>query len=425
MADTITLVRGMNDILPENASYWQTLETTVKTILSQYGYQEIRTPVLEKTALFCRSIGDVTDIVEKEMYTFNDGKDNEQISLRPEGTASCVRACIQHGLIYNQTQRLWYAGPMFRRERPQKGRYRQFHQIGIEILGFKGPDVDIELILLSWRLWRALGLAEHVELQINSLGSAAERQTYRTVLIEYLQQHQAVLDEDSLRRLNTNPLRVLDSKNPKMADVIAQAPILLDFLGEESKQHFETTLQQLDKAGLSYTVNPQLVRGLDYYTNTVFEWVTTELGAQGTVCAGGRYDGLVQQLGGQETPAVGLAMGMERLILLLKQHSTDEPQSDVDVYLVTVGELAQAHGLHLAERLRDALPQLKLLLHCGGGNFKRQLKKADKSGARYALILGEDEVTEQRAGVKSLRADKTQDQVAWDDLAAYLQSKLD
>jgi histidyl-tRNA synthetase len=414
----------MNDILPEKSYFWQKLENTVKTILAQYGYEEIRMPIIESTSLFCRSIGEVTDIVEKEMYTFGDGVKGEMVSLRPEGTASCVRACVQNGLLHNQVQRLWYMGPMFRRERPQKGRYRQFHQVGVEVFGLPGPDVDVEVILMTWRLWQALGLAKRVELQINSLGTAEERQIYRAELVAYLKLHESSLDEDSLRRLETNPLRVLDTKNPAMADIVANAPKLLDFLEAESKAHFEMILQRLDQQGVQYVVNPQLVRGLDYYTNTVFEWVTTDLGAQGTVCAGGRYDGLVQQLGGKASPAVGFAMGMERLVLLLEQDQTGENESPVDVYLVALGDRASAQAIELAEQLRDSVPSLRLLMNCGGGSFKSQFKKADKSGAKYALVLADEEIDQSKVRVKALRTDEEQQLVSWAELSALLQTKL-
>jgi len=410
-------IRGMHDILPAQSPLWQQIEDRARGVLDAYGYLELRTPLVEVTELFKRSIGEVTDIVEKEMYSFEDrGGDN--VSLRPEGTASCVRAAIEHGLL-DQPRRIWYSGPMFRRERPQRGRYRQFHQIGVEVFGLPGPDIDLEVILLTRRLWRTLGIGD-LRLEINSLGDSGERAAYRARLVDYLGAHEDRLDEDSRKRLHTNPLRVLDSKNPDLADIIAAAPSLLDDLGENSRAHFEALCAGLDRAGIAYTVNPRLVRGLDYYNRTVFEWITDALGAQGTVCAGGRYDGLVEQLGGRPTPAVGFALGMERLIELVDVPATAEP----DVYLVAVGERAGAEALHLAETLRNRLPALRLVCHCGGGSFKSQFKRADRSGARIALVLGDDELARGEAGIKPLRGGGEQEQIAIDALAQRIADLL-
>ena len=422
MAKKIQAIRGMHDALPQQTPLWQFLERQIRQVVSGYGYEEIRTPIVEMTDLFKRSIGEVTDIVEKEMYTFDD-RNGDSLTLRPEGTACCVRACMEHGLLHNQTQRLWYQGPMFRHERPQKGRYRQFHQIGVEAFGLPGPDIDLELILITRRIWRALGL-EGLELQLNTLGMAEERAAYRAQLVEYFSAHPEQLDEDSQRRLTTNPLRILDSKNPDMKALIARAPSLMDHLGEESKRHFETLCQGLDEAGVAYRINPRLVRGLDYYSLTVFEWVTDQLGAQGTVCAGGRFDGLVEQLGGRATPAMGFAMGLERLIALLEENIPDEQLTVVDVYLVMMGEEAQRQGILLAEKLRDQLPTCRLLAHCGGGGFKSQFKKADKSGARLALVLGDEELERGVISVKPLRSKDEQQEIELDKLAAYLNTAL-
>lgn len=401
MAIKIEAVRGMNDILPEQTALWRYVENKLHKLAASYGYTEIRMPVLEKTELFKRSIGEVTDIVEKEMYTFLD-RSQESLTLRPEGTASCVRAGIEHGLLYNQIQRLYYMGPMYRHERPQKGRYRQFYQFGIEAFGMAAPEIDAEIILMSARLWRELGLTERLQLQINSLGSNAARQQYRAALVKYFIQHEAALDEDSKRRLQANPLRILDSKNPHMQSLIAQAPKLLDYLDAESQEHFAQLQRLLDSANISYEVNPRLVRGLDYYNRTVFEWVMGEMGAQNTVCAGGRYDSLVEQLGGQTTPAVGFALGLERLIILLEENQLKVRQ-EPDVYFIMAGDEARLQGLALAEQLRNELPDLKLLCDCTGGNFKNQFKRADKSGARLALILGDDEIKNNKIAVKYLR----------------------
>lgn len=413
----------MNDLLPADTALWQFVEKTMRDTLHSFGYQEIRLPILEKTELFKRSIGDATDIVEKEMYTFLD-RNNESVSLRPEGTASCVRAGVEHGLFYNQIQRLWYMGPNFRYERPQKGRYRQFYHCGAEVFGLEGPDIDAELILLSARIIEKLGLTSHVTLQINSLGSNAARAEYRNVLVAYLTKHQDQLDEDSQRRLITNPLRILDSKNPAMQNLIENAPRLMDYLDPESAQHFTTLKTYLTSAGLRYEVNPRLVRGLDYYNKTVFEWVTTELGAQGTVCAGGRYDGLVEQLGGKATPALGFAFGLERVTLMMQQLASQAIRHEPAIYFITDGEAAFMQALQLANTAREAVPNLCVILHCGGGSLKNQFKKADKSGAQIALIIGEQEALDQTIAIKMLREDKPQRQIAQSDLTRELQLLL-
>ncbi|MCV9880084.1 histidine--tRNA ligase [Brenneria izbisi] len=424
MAKNIQAIRGMNDYLPAETALWQRIETSLKQVLGSYGYSEIRTPIVEQTSLFKRAIGEVTDVVEKEMYTFED-RNGDSLTLRPENTASCVRAGIEHGILYNQEQRLWYMGPMFRHERPQKGRYRQFHQLGCEVFGLQGPDIDAELILLTARWWRVLGIAEHVKLELNSIGSLEARATYREALIAFLEQHKDKLDEDCLRRMYTNPLRVLDSKNPQVQTLLNDAPVLTDYLDEESRAHFVALGELLTQAGIPYTVNPRLVRGLDYYNRTVFEWVTTSLGAQGTVCAGGRYDGMVEQLGGHATPAVGFAMGLERLVLLVQSVNPEfKAHPGVDVYLVSSGAGTQAAAMQLAEKLRDTLPQLKLMTNYGGGNFKKQFARADKSGARVALVLGENEVAAGQVVVKNLRNGE-QDTLAQTDVAARLAMLLD
>jgi histidyl-tRNA synthetase len=422
MAKNIQAIRGMHDVLPEESPYWQYLEDKVRGIMGRYGYAEIRMPIVEFTELFKRSIGEVTDIVEKEMYTFDD-RNGDSLTLRPEGTAGCVRAAMEHGLLHNQTQRLWYQGPMFRHERPQKGRYRQFHQIGVETFGLAGPDIDAELILLTARMWRELGI-QGLELQLNSLGTAEERAHYRDQLVAYFSAHAERLDEDSRRRLHSNPLRILDTKNPDMAELVAAAPSLTEHLGESSRAHFEELCGVLDAAGVKYVINPRLVRGLDYYSLTVFEWVSDQLGAQGTVCAGGRYDGLVSQLGGRETSAVGFAMGIERLLALLEAQAALPQASQADVYLVLMGDQARLTGLALAEQLRDQLPGLRLLTHCGGGGFKAQFKRADRSGARVALILGEDELAQRHIGIKYLREEIPQQTVALSDLAGHLAATI-
>lgn len=401
MSKQIQSIRGMHDILPADTTAWQQLEDQVRRVLQSYGYREIRMPIVEKTELFKRSIGEVTDIVEKEMYTFED-RNGDSLTLRPEGTAGCVRAGIQHGLLHNQQQRLWYQGPMFRHERPQKGRYRQFHQIGVETFGIASPEIDAELIALSARLWRILGITD-VTLELNTLGSPQARQAYRQKLVDYLSDHRDVLDEDSLRRLDSNPLRILDSKNPQMQTLIENAPMLADYLDAESAEHFDQLQQLLDHLGISYRLNPRLVRGLDYYNKTVFEWTTKSLGAQGTICAGGRYDGLVQQLGGRDTPAAGFALGMERLLELIRAAKQEPVVHALDAYLLTMGEGTLQAGLQLAEFLHDKLPALRLQVNVGGGSFKAQMKRADKSGARYALILGEDELSAGEVSLKNLR----------------------
>lgn len=418
MSKQITAIRGMNDLYGEQAEAFDYLVNTAQSVLNQYGFASIRLPLVEKTELFARSIGEVTDIVEKEMYTFDD-RNGDSLTLRPEGTAGCVRAVIQNGLAHNQIQKLYYTGPMFRYERPQKGRYRQFHQFGVEVFGLDSVDIDAELIVLSARLWERLGL-ENLELQINSLGSQEARQAYRDLLVEYLEAHKSELDEDSLRRLESNPLRILDTKNPDMKAVVDGAPKLIDHLDAESKQHYDELKVYLDDVGIPYTENPNLVRGLDYYNRTVFEWVTTELGAQGTVCAGGRYDGLVEQIGGKPTPAVGFAMGIERLMALLIDKDLVEHKAAPDVYLVLAGEAAKRPGLVISEQIRDYLPELTVQMNCGGGSFKSQFKKADKSGARVALVLGEDEVQQQKIAVKYLREDREQALMDWSDLLPHL-----
>jgi histidyl-tRNA synthetase len=421
----IQAIRGMNDLLPGQSSLWQYFEDQVRGLMQRYGYDEIRTPVVEQTALFKRSIGEVTDIVEKEMYTFED-RNGDSLTLRPEGTASCVRAAMEHGLLHNQTQRLWYQGPMFRHERPQKGRYRQFHQVGVEAFGLEGPDIDAEVILLSARLWRDLGLMEHVTLELNSLGSLDARAAYRDTLVAYFEAHHDQLDEDSRRRLASNPLRILDSKNPEMAEMLAGAPKLIDHLDEASREHFEALCAMLDAAGIAYVINPRLVRGLDYYGRTVFEWTTTALGSQGTVCAGGRYDGLVEQLGGKPTPAVGFAMGIERLVLLLEtlELVPEAARGELDLYLLPMEDAATGAALLLGERLRGELPDLRAQLHCGGGSFKSRIKKADRSGARLALLLGENELADGTATLKFLREEREQLTLSRDALADALTELL-
>ncbi|MDV6315760.1 histidine--tRNA ligase [Idiomarina sp. HP20-50] len=420
MANTIQAIRGMNDLLPEQSPAWQQVEAVIRRVAASYGYSEIRMPVLESTQLFKRSIGEVTDIVEKEMYTFDD-RNGDSVTLRPEGTASCVRAGNQHGLLYNQIQRLWYMGPMFRYERPQKGRYRQFHQFGIETFGLESADADAEVILLSARLWREFGIDDQVELQLNSLGSNEARANYRDALKAYLSDYINELDEDSQRRLESNPLRILDSKDENTQKILEGAPQLSQYWDSESKEHFEQLTARLEAAGISYTLNERLVRGLDYYNRTVFEWVTTALGAQGTVCAGGRYDGLVEQLGGKSTPAVGFAMGMERLVLLLQDQGKLTPRRTVDAYLMPLGEEAELNAPRIAEQLRNDLPELRLVTHCGGGSMKKQMKKADKSGAEVALIIGADEIAQQQVAVKPLRTAEEQQTLGWQALIDFLQ----
>jgi len=428
VSKTLQAIRGMNDILPEQTPLWRYFEGTVANLLDGYGYRQIRMPIVEATELFKRSIGEVTDIVEKEMYTFDD-RNGDSLTLRPEGTASCVRAVLEHGISGGgQVQKLWYIGPMFRHERPQKGRYRQFHQIGIEVFNLDGPDIDAELIIMTWRLWGLLGLRNAVTLELNSLGTSEARANYREALVEFLSARLDQLDEDSKRRLSSNPLRILDTKVPETQALLVDAPKLADHLDEASKVHFDGLKARLDAAGIPYVINPKLVRGLDYYSKTVFEWVTDKLGAQGTVCAGGRYDGLVEQMGGKPTAGVGFAMGIERLVLLLE--TLEQVPSDiarqVDVYFCAFGEAAELQALVLAEQLRDRLPGLRLQMNAGAGSFKSQFKKADKSGALFALILGEDELAQQVVGLKPLRDNGEQQHISWaalsEQLAACLQA---
>lgn len=408
MSDLIRGIRGMNDVLPDEAYLWQYLEDTVREVFRQYGYRHIRTPIVEYTSLFVRGVGEVTDIVEKEMYSFEDSMNGDKLSLRPEGTAPTVRAALQHNLLYGGPQRLWYSGPLFRHERPQKGRYRQYHTFGVEALGFPGPDIDIELLVLVRRLWRRLGIG-NVELQINTIGSNEERRAFRGRLIAYFEQHRDALDEDARRRLVTNPLRILDSKNPALQAVIEAAPRLMDHLGDASRANFDAVLAGLQAADIPYVINPRLVRGLDYYNLTVFEWVSGALGAQSAVCSGGRYDGLFEQLGGKATPGCGFGIGVERLLLLLESQSAAVPKLDPDVWLVHQGDAADRAAPAIAEQLRDA--GLHVVLHCGGGGFKAQMKKADASGARFAVIIGDNEVQSDTLTVKPLRQTAAQQTV--------------
>jgi len=420
VAKQIQAIRGMNDLLPTQSPVWQKVESIIRSSVSAFGYSEIRTPIVESTDLFKRSIGEVTDIVEKEMYTFED-RNGDSLTLRPEGTASTVRAGNEHGLLYNQEQRLWYMGPMFRHERPQKGRYRQFHQFGVEIYGIGSADIDAEVLMLSARLWQQLGIEEHVSLELNTLGDPAERAAYREALIAFLEQHKDKLDEDSKRRMYSNPLRVLDSKDQNVQALLTDAPALNDYLGEESKTHFSTLCELLDAVGIQYTINPRLVRGLDYYNRTVFEWVTSSLGSQGTVLAGGRYDGLVGQLGGKDTPAVGFAMGLERIVLLLETlELNNDIASEVDVYVTAMGDNCVVEAIKVAQELRQQLPTLKVMSHCGGGNFKKQMKRADKSGAQFALIIGENEIANDQVAIKPLRNNNEQQLVTRSELVAKL-----
>lgn len=423
MSGRIHAIRGMHDVLPDSAPAWRWLEERLRALAGAYGYEEIRLPIVERTELFVRSIGEVTDIVEKEMYTFRD-LGGDSLTLRPEGTAGCVRACLEHGLIHNQVRRLWYLGPMFRHERPQKGRYRQFHQFGVETYGLEGPDIDAELILMSARLWRMLGL-DGLRLEINTLGSPESRAAYRETLVAWLERRRDALDADSLRRLGTNPLRILDSKNPEMQPVLAEAPTLIEHLDDEAARHFEGLRAILDAAGVDYVVNPRLVRGLDYYGRTVFEWQTDRLGAQGTVCAGGRYDRLVEQLGGQAVPAAGFALGIERLLALLEDAGALPGAPGPHVYLIVAGEAAAREAAVIAESLREALPALRLMLHCGGGSFKAQFRKADRSGAAIALVLGDDEIARGEIGVKYLRDDRPQASIARGEAARFLKAELE
>ena len=412
----------MSDILPDVSGTWRYLESVVRGIVQSYGYEEIRLPLLEHTELFKRSIGEVTDIVEKEMYTFDD-RNGESLTLRPEATASVVRAGITNGMLHNQRQKLWTSGPMFRYEKPQKGRYRQFYQFDVEALGFEGPDVDAELIIMCARMWRALGLSR-LTLEINSLGTAESRARYRESLVEYFSGVKSQLDEDSIRRLEQNPLRILDSKNPEMQAIVAAAPVMIDFLDEESAEHFQALKSLLDAAGVAYTVNPRLVRGLDYYSRTVFEWVTDALGSQGAVCSGGRYDGLVEKLGGRPTPAIGWAMGIERLVALYEACGGEAPPTDAELYVVAVGDRTLEAAIAIAEKLRDEVAGIRVELNLGGGSFKSQLKRADKSNAQYALILGEQEIADGRAGLKPLRSTEDQSSVAFEELPATLAGLL-
>jgi len=416
-------IRGMNDILPGVAGTWSHLESVLRGVAESYGYSEIRLPLLEQTELFARSIGEVTDIVEKEMYTFLD-RNGESLTLRPEATAGIVRAGITNGLLHNQRQKLWTTGPMFRYEKPQKGRYRQFYQFDVEALGYAGPDIDAELIIMSARMWRELGISR-LRLEINSLGMSDARSRYRDELVKYFSGVKNKLDEDSIRRLDTNPLRILDTKNPDMQEVVASAPIMLDFLDDESAEHFARLKALLDAAGVAYTVNPRLVRGLDYYSRTVFEWVTDALGAQGAVCSGGRYDGLVEKLGGRPTPAIGWAMGIERFVALYEACGGKAPAADADVYIVAVGDGALERAMQLGEELRDEIDGIRVEVNLGGGSFKSQLKRADKSNARVALVIGEQELAEDRIGLKPLRSAEEQISIAREELAATLARRLE
>ena len=423
MAKNIQAIRGMNDCSPTESPLWQWIEGQVRQILSSYGYSEVRMPIVESTPLFARAIGEVTDVVSKEMYTFWDN--DEQLTLRPEGTAGCVRAAIEHGWIYNNEQRLWYMGPMFRHERPQKGRYRQFHQAGVEVFGIATPEIDAELIILTARLWKALGIDQHVSLQLNSIGSLEARANYRSALVAFLENHQDLMSEEEKERLVKNPLRILDTKNQALQDVLDGAPKLLDYLDHESREHFAQLCGLLDAVGIQYEINPKLVRGLDYYNKTVFEWVTSALGAQGTVCGGGRYDGLVEQLGGHATSGVGFAMGLERLVLLVQEVNKSIPvKSAVDIYVVYQGEGTTLAAFKLAEKLRSELPHLSTMLHCSGGNFKKQFKRADKSGATLALVLGESEVQNNQVVVKHLLGAVEQQTIDVDNLIEHVKAQF-
>ena len=421
MSNKLKAIRGMHDILPDNTPLWQFVEKTAAEVFSSYGFRELRIPVVEKTDVFSGSIGESSDIVTREMYSFTD-RNGDQLTLRPEGTAGCVRAGIEHGLFHNQTQKLWYIGPMFRHERPQKGRQRQFHQIGLEAFGYEGPDIDAEIILICTRLWSVMGL-ENLKLQINNLGTTESRGRYRTELVSYFNQYRPKLDEDSMRRLDTNPLRILDSKNPDMQDIINGAPVMVDFLDDKSAEHFDGLKKLLDDLNIQYEIAPHLVRGLDYYSKTVFEWTTNKLGAQGTVCAGGRYDTLVEQFGGTPTPACGFAMGIERLVELL-ENTHQSFQETPDIYLILSGSDTIATGLQLAESIRDRIPNICILTHCGGGSIKSQFKKADKSGARFALILGEDELANHSVGFKSMREQAAQETVNQEEIVSLLEKKM-
>ena len=423
MAKNIQAIRGMNDCSPTESPLWQWIEGQVRQILSSYGYSEVRMPIVESTPLFARAIGEVTDVVSKEMYTFWDN--DEQLTLRPEGTAGCVRAAIEHGWIYNNEQRLWYMGPMFRHERPQKGRYRQFHQAGVEVFGIATPEIDAELIILTARLWKALGIDQHVSLQLNSIGSLEARANYRSALVAFLENHQDLMSEEEKERLVKNPLRILDTKNQALQDVLDGAPKLLDYLDDESREHFAQLCGLLDAVGIQYEINPKLVRGLDYYNKTVFEWVTSALGAQGTVCGGGRYDGLVEQLGGHATSGIGFAMGLERLVLLVQEVNKSIPvKSAVDIYVVYQGEGTTLAAFQLAEKLRSELPHLSTMLHCSGGNFKKQFKRADKSGATLALVLGESEVQNNQVVLKHLLGAEEQQTIDVDNLIEHVKAQF-
>ena len=423
MAKNIQAIRGMNDCSPTESPLWQWIEGQVRQILSSYGYSEVRMPIVESTPLFARAIGEVTDVVSKEMYTFWDN--DEQLTLRPEGTAGCVRAAIEHGWIYNNEQRLWYMGPMFRHERPQKGRYRQFHQAGVEVFGIATPEIDAELIILTARLWKALGIDQHVSLQLNSIGSLEARANYRSALVAFLENHQDLMSEEEKERLVKNPLRILDTKNQALQDVLDGAPKLLDYLDDESREHFAQLCGLLDAVGIQYEINPKLVRGLDYYNKTVFEWVTSALGAQGTVCGGGRYDGLVEQLGGHATSGVGFAMGLERLVLLVQEVNKSIPvKSAVDIYVVYQGECTTLAAFQLAEKLRSELPHLSTMLHCSGGNFKKQFRRADKSGATLALVLGESEVQNNQVVIKHLLGEAEQQTIDVDNLIEHIKAQF-
>ncbi|EIG27699.1 histidine--tRNA ligase [Haemophilus paraphrohaemolyticus] len=421
MAKTIQAIRGMNDCSPTESPLWQWIEAKVRHVLASYGYSEVRMPIVESTPLFARAIGEVTDVVSKEMYTFWDN--DEQLTLRPEGTAGCVRAAIERGWIYNNEQRLWYMGPMFRHERPQKGRYRQFHQAGVEVFGIANPEIDAELIILTARLWKELGIDQHVSLQLNSIGSLEARANYRSALVAFLENHQDLMSDEEKERLVKNPLRILDTKNEALQEVLNGAPKLLDYLDDESREHFNQLCSLLDAMGVKYEINPKLVRGLDYYNKTVFEWVTSALGAQGTVCGGGRYDGLVEQLGGHSTQGVGFAMGLERLVLLVQEVNKEItlPQA-VDLYLVYAGEGATLNAFQIAEQIRTELPQVRVMTHCSGGKFQKQFKRADKIEAKYALVIGESEVQAKTVVVKDLRNGAEQITLSQADLVATLKT---
>lgn len=421
MAKTIQAIRGMNDCSPTESPLWQWIEAKVRHVLASYGYSEVRMPIVESTPLFARAIGEVTDVVSKEMYTFWDN--DEQLTLRPEGTSGCVRAAIERGWIYNNEQRLWYMGPMFRHERPQKGRYRQFHQAGVEVFGIANPEIDAELIILTARLWKELGIDQHVSLQLNSIGSLEARSNYRSALVSFLENHQDLMSDEEKDRLVKNPLRILDTKNEALQEVLNGAPKLLDYLDDDSREHFSQLCGLLDAMGVKYEINPKLVRGLDYYNKTVFEWVTSALGAQGTVCGGGRYDGLVEQLGGHATQGVGFAMGLERLVLLVQEVNKEIalPQA-VDLYLVYAGEGSTLNAFQVAEQIRSELPQVRVMTHCSGGKFQKQFKRADKIEAKYALVIGESEVQAKTVVVKDLRNGAEQITISQADLINTLKT---